>query len=66
VDVHKKTYAVTAICDGVVVKKDTLAAYPEQLVRYIKKYFNGAIVNTVYEAGFSGFSLHRYLYSTRY
>ena len=61
IDVHKKTYAVTAICDGIVVKKDTLAAYPEQLVRYIKKYFNGATVRTVYEAGFSGFSLHRYL-----
>jgi hypothetical protein len=23
-DVHKKTYAVTAICEGQVVKKDTL------------------------------------------
>ncbi|MDD1444086.1 IS110 family transposase [Dolichospermum sp. ST_sed3] len=45
------------------VKKDTLTAYPEQLVKYIKKYFNGAKVNTVYEAGFSGFYLHRYLLS---
>ena len=61
IDVHKKTYAVTVICDKTVVKKDTLAAYPEYLVKYIKKYFKGAIVNTVYEAGFSGFHLHRYL-----
>src|SRR5512141_2068405 len=44
-----------------VVKRDTIAAYPEYLVKYIKKYFSGAIVNTVYEASFSGFYLHRYL-----
>ena len=61
IDVHKKTYAVTAICDAEVVKKDTLAAYPEQLVKYITKHFKGAEIHTVYEAGFSGFHLHRYL-----
>ena len=27
-DVHKKTYSVTAICDGVIVKRDTLKAEP--------------------------------------
>lgn len=61
IDVHKKTYSVTAICNGAIAKRDTIAAYPEQLVNYIKKYFKGAKVNTVYEAGFSGFYLHRYL-----
>ena len=61
IDVHKKTYAVTAICDNAVVKKDTIAAYPEQLTQYIKKFFKGACVYTVYEAGFSGFYLHRHL-----
>lgn len=40
-----------------------MAAHQEQLVNYIKKYFKGAKVNTVYEAGFSGFYLHRYLLS---
>lgn len=25
IDVHKKTYAVTAICEGLVAKKDALA-----------------------------------------
>lgn len=61
IDVHKKTYSVTTICNNEVVKKDTLAAYPEQLIGYIKKHFKGAEVNTVYEAGFSGFYLHRCL-----
>ena len=26
IDVHKKTYAVTAICEGEIVKRDTLTA----------------------------------------
>lgn len=63
IDVHKKTYAVTVIYDNEVVKKDTMAACHEQLVNCIKKYFKGAKANTVYEAGFSGFYLHRYLLS---
>ena len=41
IDVHKKTYAVTAICDIQVVKKDTLSADPLILVGYCKKYFVG-------------------------
>lgn len=61
IDVHKKSYAVTAICANTVVKKDTIEAYPEQLIKYIEKYFKGARVNTAYEAGFSGFYLHRQL-----
>ena len=61
IDVHKKTFAVTAICENEIVKRDTLAAYPEKLTEYIKKYFKGSKVYTAYEAGFSGFYLHRYL-----
>ena len=51
---HKKTYTVTAICEKEIVKRDTLAAYPEQLIKYIKKYFKGGKIYTAYEAGFSG------------
>jgi transposase len=60
-DVHKKTYAVTAVCDGQVVKKDTLPASPEKLIAYCKKYFAGAQIISAYEAGFCGFHLHRAL-----
>ena len=60
-DVHKKTYAVTAICDGQVVKKDTLKADPIVLVAYYKKHFVGANIESAYEAGFCGFHLHRCL-----
>jgi transposase len=60
-DVHKKTYAVTAICEGQVVKKDTLKADPAILVAYCKKYFVEAEIESAYEAGFCGFYLHRCL-----
>ena len=60
-DVHKKSYSVSCICDGMVVKKDTLTASPKKLAEYLHKYFKGAKIYTAYEAGFSGFYLHRYL-----
>lgn len=60
-DVHKKTYSVTAICDGVIVKRDTLKAEPESLISYLKKRFGSGKIKTAYEAGFCGFHLHRTL-----
>jgi len=61
IDVHKKTYAVTAIADGLVAKRDVLKADPEILIAYIKKYFPSACIESAYEAGFCGFYLHRIL-----
>jgi transposase len=62
IDVHKKTYCCVSICECVVVKRDTMPAKPELLVRYLKNTFHEASsINTAYEAGFSGFHLHRHL-----
>lgn len=61
IDVHKKTYSVVAVCDGEQVKRDSITAKPDQLVKYLKKYFGDAQIKSAYEAGFSGFHLHRYL-----
>lgn len=61
IDVHKKTYSVTCVCDKVIVKRDKLKASPVFLLEYLRKYFPNAEIKTVYEAGFSGFVLHRYL-----
>ena len=61
IDVHKKTYSVSCICEGAVVKRDRLKATSETLVSYLNKYFKGGRVKSVYEAGFSGFVLHRHL-----
>lgn len=61
IDVHKATYSVSAICEGIVVKKATIPANPEGLVIFCKKFFAGSVIESAYEAGFSGFNLHRIL-----
>ena len=63
IDVHKKTYSCVCICEGQIVKRDTMPAKPQLLVNYLKNSFKQAKINTAYEAGFSGFHLHRYLVS---
>ena len=44
IDVHKKTYAVTAVCEKIVVKKATLSASPEELVTFCKKFFQDCVI----------------------
>lgn len=60
-DVHKKSYSCVSICEGEIVKRDTLRANAESLLNYMNKFFPGAKIYSAYEAGFSGFHLHRYL-----
>lgn len=60
-DVHKKSYSCVSICEGAIVKRDTIPANPDGLLNYMNKFFPGAKINSAYEAGFSGFHLHRYL-----
>lgn len=60
-DVHKNTYSLTVICDGAIVKRDTLRADPQGLISYLKKRFGTGTIKTAYEAGFCGFHLHRML-----
>lgn len=61
IDVHKKTYSVTAVIDKQVVKRDTLPASPKGLATYCKKFFPEMTIYSAYEAGFCGFHLHRTL-----
>lgn len=61
IDVHKKTYACVSICEGEIIKRDTIQASPEILLNYMHKFFTGARMKSAYEAGFAGFHLHRYL-----
>lgn len=60
-DVHKKTYACVSICDGEIIKKDTMPADSANLIAYIQNNFTHGKIETAYEAGFSGFHLHREL-----
>lgn len=61
IDVHKGHYTVTCVWDGKVVQRVTMPSEPENVVSYIRERFDGAVVKTAYEAGFSGFILHRRL-----
>jgi transposase len=61
IDVHKRTYSVSAMCDGCIIKHDTFVASPEILVKYCLRAFKGATIKSAYEAGFCGFILHRFL-----
>lgn len=55
----KRTYAVACICEGELIKRWTMTARGDQLVEQLRRYFPGAKLETAYEAGFSGFALHR-------
>lgn len=61
IDVHKKTYVCASVCEGKVIKRDSMPARPLVLITYIKNHFSNTILETAYEAGFSGFYLHRQL-----
>ena len=61
IDVHKNHYTVTCVVAGTVVQRVTMPAEPERLAKFIKERFEGAEVKSCYEAGFSGFVLHRVL-----
>ena len=61
IDVHKKSYVVEARVGQERVKRWTTPALPKKLREQLLKYFDGGIIHTAYEAGFSGFVLHRSL-----
>lgn len=61
IDVHKKSYAVYCICNRQKVKSWSMKAIPLQLIEQLKRYFPDSKIHTVYEAGFSGYALHRLL-----
>lgn len=61
IDVHKKSYTVYCVCDLEKVKSWTMLSDSQKLIEQLKSYFSGARISSVYEAGFSGFALHREL-----
>src|SRR5215510_2525252 len=61
VEVHKETYTVTCVCHKQIVKTATVQAEPAGLAASLPRWFPGATLYSVYEAGFSAFVLHRVL-----
>src|SRR5215831_17758820 len=61
IDVHKATYTVVCVCQRRIVKTATVPADPAQFAASVLRWFPGATLASAYEAGFSGFVLHRVL-----
>jgi transposase len=56
-DVHKRAWTVTVLCQGEELYHATVAPDPSALIRLLKG-FEGSEVHTVYEAGTTGYWLH--------
>lgn len=63
IDVHRAFFVASCICDGSVVKRCRVPASGQAVILLISKWFSGSEVRTCYEAGYSGFWLHRELES---
>ena len=61
IDVHRKSYSISCLCEGVIIKSVKMTADYKQLIKYLNEHFPGSIIKSVYESGFCGFSLHRKL-----
>src|SRR6266481_1800476 len=57
----KDTYTVTCIHNKRIVKTATVQSDPASLAASLPRWFQGAKLSSVYEAGFSAFVLHRSL-----
>src|SRR5882724_1978369 len=61
VDVHKDTSTVTGVYNKRIVKTATVQADPAGLAVSVPRWFQGATLSSVYEAGVAAFVLHRTL-----
>jgi transposase len=61
IDVHLKSWKVSVVSDEIVYKTFSSPPKAEKLWKYLNNHFPGAKLYSAYEAGFSGFWLHREL-----
>ena len=61
IDVHKLSWDVTIIINGMKVKKLSMNPKPQELYNYLTKHYPHGEYYSVYEAGFSGFWADREL-----
>jgi len=62
-DVHKKSWSVTVVVDGIEHRTFTQPPDPDALNHYLRRMFPGGNYNSAYEAGFCGYRIHRELNS---
>ena len=60
-DVHKKSWSVTILVEGMEHRTFTQPPDPRALFTYLQKMFPGGTYNSAYEAGFCGYGIHREL-----
>lgn len=61
IDVHKRSWAVTLRSNNIVLKTFSMNPNPKELFDFMNKRYPNGTYNSVYEAGFSGYSMHREL-----
>lgn len=61
IDVHLKSWSVTVLSENSVLKKFSQSPDAGALFRFLSANYPGASYHSVYEAGFSGFWIHRQL-----
>jgi transposase len=59
-DVHRECFVASCICEGTVVKRCRMPG-TAAVISLVEKEFSGATIISAYEAGYSGFWLHRRL-----
>lgn len=60
-DVHKKSWSVTILVEGIEHRTFTQPPSPLILYNYLQKMFPGGSYYSAYEAGFCGYGIHREL-----
>lgn len=60
-DVHKKSWHVTILTDGIELKAFSQPPYANILADYLHTNYPGGNFFSAYEAGFCGYSAHRQL-----
>ena len=60
-DVHKKSWSVTILVEGMEHRTFTQPPDPQALLNYLQKMFPGGTYYSAYEAGFCGYGIHREL-----
>ena len=66
IDVHEKHWVVCCVCDGEVVEKTKIRSNYAILKHLLSNYSSARKINSVYEAGFSGYWLCRKLRADGY
>jgi len=59
IDIHKKSWNVTIRSNNIALKTFSMNPDPQEITNYMKKNYPKGKYYSVYEAGFSGFHIHR-------